>query len=179
MSQRQACRLAKVTRSSVRYLAHAREGQPLSDQTLEERLEQIKRKHPRFGSPRAHALINARLQAEGQKVEGQVINRKRIERIWRLGGPQVPKRAKKRTIKTGRTVPPQAAHPNHVWSYGFQSDALVSGRKLRLLNILDELTRQWLSVTVGVSLTSQAVLTVLQPLFVVRGIPRFVRSDTQ
>ena len=149
----------------------------MSDQALKERLEQIKQKHPRFGSPRAHALINAQLQAEGQKAEGQVINRKRIERIWRKSGLQVPQRAKKRKIKTGRMVSPQAEHPNHVWSYDFQSDALVSGRKLRLLNIFDEFTRQWLSVTVGVSLTCQAVLTALQPLFIVWGVPRFVRSD--
>ena len=70
-------------------------------------------------------------------------------------------------------------------SYEFKSDALVTGRKLclfnklRLLNILDEFTREWLSVTVGVSLTSQAVLTALQPLFIAWGVPRFVRSDTQ
>ena len=70
-------------------------------------------------------------------------------------------------------------------SYDVKSDALVTGRKLclfnklRLLNILDEFTREWLSITVGVSLTSQAVLTALHPLFIVWGVPRFVCSDTQ
>ncbi len=53
----------------------------------------------------------------------------------------------------------------------------MSGRKLRLLSILDEFTRKWLSVTVGVSLTSQAVLSALKPLFASRGAPCFVRSD--
>ena len=70
------------------------------------------------------------------------------------------------------------------WSYDFQRDALVSGRKMRLLNILDELgfywvTREWPSVSVGVSLTSQAVLEALEMLFLSCGTPCFVRSDTQ
>lgn len=131
-------------------------------------LAQIKDKHPRFGIRRAHALLRA---------EGQSINRKRVERIWQKSGFQVPQRPKKRKIKTGRTVPCQAERPNHVWSYDFQEDALVSGRKIRLLNVLDEFTREWLSVTVGVSLTSQAVLVALKPLFTLRGAPSFVRSD--
>ncbi len=89
----------------------------------------------------------------------------------------MPPRPKKRRIRTGRSVPCQAEHPNHVWSYDFQEDGLLSGRKLRLLNVLDEFTREWLCVTVGVSLTSQAVLAALKALFASRGVPRFVRSD--
>lgn len=172
LSERHACRLVKVTRSSVRYQAHPRQSQPWSDKVLKERLEQIKAKYPRFGSPRAHALLDAEL-----RLEGKTINHKRVERLWRKSGLQVPQRPKKRKIKTGLRVSPQAEHPNHVWSYDFQADALVSGRKLRLLNILDEFTREWLSVTVGVSLTSQAILVALTPLFLSRGVPHFVRSD--
>ncbi len=86
-------------------------------------------------------------------------------------------RPKKRKIRTGRSVPCQAEYPNHVWCYDFQQDGLLSGRKIRLLNILDEFTREWLSVTVGVSLTSQAVLSALKSLFAVRGVPRYIRSD--
>lgn len=163
MSQRHACRLAEVARSSARYQPHPRDDQPLREQ-----LERIKLKHPRFGIPRAHALLRA---------DGQSINHKRVERVWRRSGLQVPQRPKKRRIRTGRSVPCQAEHPNHVWSYDFQEDGLLSGRKLRLLSVLDEFTREWLSVTVGVSLTSQAVLAALKPLFAMRGVPRFVRSD--
>ena len=79
----------------------------------------------------------------------------------------------------GRTVSTLASHPNHVWSYDFQCDALVSGRKTRLLNTLDEFIRKWLSVSVGVSLTSQAVKEVLERLFLFWGTPCLVRSDTQ
>lgn len=152
-----------VARSTVRYTAR-----PDGDQLLGARLAQIKQKHPRFGIRRVHALLRA---------DGQIINRKRVERVWRKNGLQVAQRPKKRKIKAGRGVPCQAERPNHVWSYDFQEDGLLSGRKLRLLNVLDEFTREWLSVTVGVSLTSQAVLAVLKPLFLLRGAPSFVRSD--
>jgi putative transposase len=131
-------------------------------------LEAIKGKHPRFGIRRAHALLRA---------GGQTINRKRVERVWCRSGLQVPQRPKKRRIRTGRSVPCQAERPDHVWSYDFQEDSLLSGRKVRLLNILDEFTREWLSVTVGVSLTSQAVIAALEPLFASRSAPSFVRSD--
>jgi len=152
-----------VARSTVRYRAR-----PRKDQLLETQLAQIKQDHPRFGIRRAHALLQA---------DGQSINRKRVERVWCKIGLQVPQHPKKRKIKTGRSVPCQAAHPDHVWSYDFQEDGLLSGRKVRLLNVLDEFTREWLSVTVGVSLTSQAVLLALKPLFLLRGAPTFVRSD--
>ena len=119
------------------------------DPPLESQLEAIKRKCSRFGIRRAHAHLRA---------GGQIINRKRIERVWRKSGLQVPQRPKKRKLNTGRSVLCQAAPPNHVWSCDFQEDGLLSGRKLRLLNVLDEFTHEWLSVTVGVSLTSQQCL---------------------
>jgi len=95
----------KLSRSSARYQAHPRDDQPLQQQ-----MEQIKQKHPRFGTPRVHTLLRA---------DGQVINHKRIERLWRKGGLQVPQCPKKRKIRTGRNVPCQAERPNHVWSYDF------------------------------------------------------------
>jgi hypothetical protein len=85
LSERQACRLAKITRSSVRYVTHPRESQQLSDQAIQEQMEQMKAKHPRFGSPRIHAL------------EGKTINHKRVERLRCKCGLQVPQRPKKRT----------------------------------------------------------------------------------
>ncbi len=105
-----------------------------------------------------------------------------MQRLRHKHGLQVPQRPKKRRTKIGRSAPCQAQHPDHVWSYDFQADALLadallSGRAIRLLSVLDEFTREWLSVTVGVSLTSQAVIAALRPLFATRGAPRFVRSD--
>ena len=142
--------------------------QPEQEGPLVEELQQLKGQYPRFGIRRAHALL---------RRMGKIINHKRVQRLWHKHGLQVSQRPKKRKIKTGRSVPRQAQHPDHVWSYDFQADALLSGRAVRLLSVLDEFTREWLSVTVGVSLTSQAVINALRPLFLARGVPRFVRSD--
>jgi transposase InsO family protein len=100
-----------------------------------------------------------------------------VERLWQQSGLQVPRRPKKRKIKTVRSVPCQAERPNHVRGYDFQEDSPLSEREIRLLNVLDEFTREWLSVTVGVSLTSQAVPAALKLLFTSRGAPCFIRSD--
>lgn len=152
-----------MSRATARNAAH-----PPQEQPLVRDLQELKSQYPRFGILRAHALL---------RRAGQVINHKRVERVWRKHGLQVVQRPKKRRLKTGRTVPCQAQHPDHVWSYDFQEDALLSGRKLRLLSVLDEFTREWLSVTVGVSLSSRAVIAALKPLFAGRGVPAFVRSD--
>ena len=163
LSQRHACQLADIARSSARYEARPDQAGPLAQE-----LRQIRDAHPRFGIRRAHALLRAK---------GHAINHKRVQRLWRKNGFQVPQRPKKRKIKTGHSVPRQAEHPDHVWCYDFQEDALISGRKVRLLNVLDEFTREWLSVTVGVSLSSQAVIAALRPLLASRAAPSFVRSD--
>lgn len=83
-----------MAHSSARYQAH-----PHDDQALAERLEQIKHKYPRFGVPRAHAVLRA---------EGQEVNRKRVARVWRKSGLQVVPRPKRRKIKTGRLARPSA-----------------------------------------------------------------------
>ena len=89
----------------------------------------------------------------------------------------MPQRPKKRKPRTGRSVPCQAERPNHVWCPDFPEDALLSGRKFRVLSALDEFTREWLSVTAGVSPPGQAVIAARGPLFRERGVPRFLRSD--
>lgn len=74
-------------------------------------------------------------------------------------------------------MPQKAEHPNHVWAIDFQEDALIGGRKVRLLNILDEFTREWLAVVVGARASAQTVMDALTKLFQERGAPQFLRSD--
>lgn len=115
------------------------------------------------------------------RTQEQKVNRKRVERLWKAAGFQVPRR-KRRVWKRPRVeaqtpVPCIAERPNHVWTYDFIEDGLIDGRKIRILNILDEFTREWLAVKVGASMSSKAVVSVLRPLFLQRGVPAFVRSD--
>ena len=133
MSERRACHLLAIARSTARYCSA-----PDQEAELIDAVAQIKDTYPRFGVRRVHALLKAQWQSKGQ-----LLNHKRVQRIWYKSGWQVPQRPKKRKIVTGRTMSPLASHPNHVWSYDFQYYALVSGRKIRLLNILDELGFYW------------------------------------
>ena len=172
VSERRASVLASAHRSSARYKAKGRTAAAAADAELLERLRRIRDLHPRFGVPRVVALLRA---------EGQGVNHKRVERLWRGAGFQVPRR--RRRVWKGPKVEPQprvpcvAERPNHAWTYDFIEDGLLDGRKLRILNVLDEFTREWLAVRAGASMSGKAVVSVLCPLFSERGAPAFVRSD--
>jgi len=167
LSERRVVSLIGFSRSSVRYKA-----KPSKDAPLLARLHEFKAKHPRFGVPRIVALL---------KSEGRAVNHKKVERLWRVAGLQVLRRRrrpfKKSKVEAQPTLPCTAEYPNHVWTYDFIEDGLMDGRKLRILNILDEFTREWLAVKAGVVMSGKAVARVLRPLFQERGIPAFLRSD--
>jgi transposase InsO family protein len=140
---------------------------------LKEQLLAIREDFPRFGLRRAHALVNRAAQAAG---EGPV-NRKRVERVWRLLGLQVLGRLRKKKAKRSTRMVAEAEHPGHVWCCDFIEDALASGRTIRILSVLDEFTREWLGVAAGVSLPSRSVVALLSRLFRERGMPAFLRCD--
>jgi putative transposase len=169
LSERRATRLIGIQRASVRYCAVVRS----QDAKLLIQLRQIKEQHPRFGVPRVMALLRT------TDSSWETVNRKRVERLWRGAGLQVARRKrKKRPPKAERTtIPCKAERPNHVWTYDFIEDALLDGRKIRILNILDEFTREWIAVKVGISMSAKAVVSVLMPLLQKLGPPMFVRSD--
>lgn len=166
--QRRAAALANMHRSSARYRPVSR----AADAELVARLQRIRQAHPRFGVPRVLAQLRA---------QGVCANHKRVERLWRAAGFQVVRRRKRAwkrpKVEPQPNVPCTAEHPNHVWTYDFIEDGLMSGRKLRMLNVLDEFTREWLAVKVGASMSGKAVAGVLTVLFGERGAPAFVRSD--
>lgn len=172
VSERRAIVLAGVHRSSARYKPTKRAAATAADAELLERLRQIRDAHPRFGVPRVVALLRA---------AGLKINHKRVERLWRAAGFKVPRRRRKAwkrpKVEPQPQVPCVAEWPNHVWTYDFIEDGLLNGRKVRILNVLDEFTREWLAVKVGASMSGRAVVSVLCPLFAQRGVPAFVRSD--
>jgi putative transposase len=125
----------------------------------------------RYGYRRITALL---------KWEGWHVNHKRVERIWRQEGLKVPKKQPKRGrlwLNDGSCVRRRAEHPNHVWSYDFVMDRTHNGRPLKMLAIVDEYTRECLSIDVGRRLTSIWVLERLAELFIHRGAPKYIRSD--
>jgi len=168
ISERRATMLAGIPRSLARYKARPRP----QDAELAARLRRLGTDHPRFGVPRIGALLRA---------EGITVNHKRVERLWRAAGLQVPHRRRKAwkrpKVEPQPPVPCTAERPNQVWTYDFIEDGLSDGRKVRILNVLDEFTREWLAVKAGASMSGRAVVSVLLPLFAERGAPAFLRSD--
>src|SRR5208282_3991490 len=137
---------------------------PDRDAVLRDRLRAVWR--PNMGYRMAHALVRA---------EFDPLNVKRVHRIWKQEKLGRMKRYRKR--RTGSTVPFAAEAPNQVWCVDFVFDACLNGAKLKILSVVDEVTRECLALEVGTRLNSRAVREVLRPLFEARGAPRFLRTD--
>jgi transposase InsO family protein len=112
--------------------------------------------------------------------DGWLVNHKRVERIWRQEGLKVPSKQRKRArlwLNDCSCVRLRAEHKDHVWSYDFVQDRTADGRPFRILTLIDEYTRECLTLSVARKLNSQNVLDELSTLFLNRGIPEYIRSD--
>jgi len=144
---------------------------PGKDKVLVAAMKLLAGEHPRYG----YRLITGKLRQEGWHV-----NRKRVQRLWRKEGLQVPyrhKRKKSQGSSENSCSVKKAECINHVWTYDFIEDRTEDGRKLKFLTVLDEWTRESPAIEVGRSITSKGVISVLEYLFMVRGAPDFIRSD--
>ncbi len=114
------------------------------------------------------------------KEEGWQVNHKRVERIWRQEGLKVPKKQPKRRrlwLNDGSCIRLRPQFKDHVWSYDFVIGRTAEGRAFRMLNIIDEYTRECLAILVKRHVTSQDVIDRLFELVIFRGIPEHIRSD--
>jgi len=135
------------------------------------RITELACDYGRYGYRRITALL---------KNEGWRVNHKRVERIWREEGLKVPKRQPKRRrlwFNDGSCLRLRPEHQNHVWSYDFVADRTSDGRKIRMLNLIDEYTKECLAIRVARKLTASDVIDTLADVFLQRGIPRYIRSD--
>src|SRR5262249_62288177 len=107
-------------------------------------------------------------------------NDKRVERIWQREGLKVPHKQPKRGrlwLADGSCIRLRPQQRNHVWSYDFVEDRTHEGRKYRILNVLDEFTHECLAIRVAPKLKAIDVIDVLSDLFILQGIPAYIRSD--
>ena len=144
---------------------------PADEERLVERIITLASQYGRYGYRRITAL----LQNEGWKV-----NHKRVERIWRQEGLKVPtKQSKKRRLwlNDGSCIRLRPERKDHVWSYDIVLVRTTDGRALRILVIIDEFTRECLSLSAARRIRSQDVLDQLYDLFISRGVPEHIRSD--
>ena len=114
------------------------------------------------------------------EMAGWQVNAKRVQRIWRAEGLKVPAKQPKRGrlwLTDGSCIRLRPEHRNHVWAYDFLSERTHDGRKLRLLTVIDEYTRECLAIRVARRMTSHDVLYLLLELFLEHGIPEHIRSD--
>ena len=111
---------------------------------------------------------------------GWVVGVKRVHRIWRREGLKVPHKQPKRGrlwLNDGSCIRLRPEYANHVWSYDFVEDRTHNGRKYRMLNIVDEFTRECLTIRVNRRLKAVDVIDALTDLFILRGVPAHIRSD--
>jgi len=145
--------------------------QPEIDKALTAEIRQLAKRHKRYG----YRMITAKL-----RQEGWIVNHKRVQRIWRKEGLQVPYRRKfkKAEGSSGNSCcVKKAEYINHVWSYDFISDQTDDGRKLKILTVLDEFMRESPAIEAGRSIRAKDVIAVLEYLFMIRVVPGYIRSD--
>jgi len=164
VSERRACALVGVGRSTARYRPRPRG----DDAALRRRLLALAGERPRFGYRRLHALL---------RREGVVVNHKRIERLYRADGLAVRRRGRKRTARADRGRPAPPNRPNEQWALDFLSDALASGRRVRVLAVIDPYTREALALEVDTSLPGERVGRVLERIAAERGVPEQLVLD--
>ena len=114
------------------------------------------------------------------KNEGWQVNHKRVERIWRKEGLKVPLKQPKRGrlwLTDGSCIRLRPQHKDHVWSYDLMIARTADGRAFRILNIIDEYTRECLAILVKRHIKSQDVIDLMFELFIFRGLPEHIRSD--
>jgi putative transposase len=167
VSERWACRVVGQYRSTERYEPKRAE----DDAVLRAELRAFSAERPRWGYRRAHHRL---------RQEGWEINRKRVQRLWREEGLRVPQRARKRRRLGDSTVPAKrlrAQRPNQVWAFDFQFDQTADGRALKLLNVVDEFTREALLMLVERNIDADRVVSELERLVAERGAPEYLRCD--
>jgi putative transposase len=132
---------------------------------------ELARQYGRYGYRRIAALL---------RDAGWSVSDGRIERLWRREGLKVPSKQPKRRrlwLNDGSCIRLRPAYRDHVWSYDFVHHRTYDGRAYRTLNIIDEYSRECLAIKVKRRLNSTDVINALTDLFIIRGIPVYIRSD--
>lgn len=165
LSKRRSCKISGIARNTLSYKRKIKPDEARLCRDIH-RLADLRK---RYGYRRIHVLLHR---------NGWAHNEKRTYRIWREEGLQVPKKRRRRRRKGPKgEVAKRAQYRGHVWSYDFMQDSTVSGQKVKILNVIDEYTREWLSVRVARSITSEDVREVMEDLVAQHGPPMHIRSD--
>jgi putative transposase len=167
VSERRACQVIGQPRSTQRRVLR----KPDDEERLTAAIIDLATMYGRYGYRRITALL---------RQAGWVVNKKRVERIWRREGLKVPRRQPKKGrlwLNDGSCLRLRPERPNHVWAYDFVEDRTHDKRKYRMLCVVDEFTLEALAIRVDRKLSSTEVIETLADLMLERGVPQHIRSD--
>ena len=163
MSERRACRVVGSDRASVRYRATRPD-----DAALRQRLRTLAEERRRFGYRRLHVLL---------RQEGEVVNRKKVQRLYQEERLMVRRRkCRKRALGTRRPME-MPSRPGQRWSLDFVADTFTDGRKFRMLAVVDDFTRECLGLVADTSISGLRVSRELDTLVRLHGKPEMIVSD--
>jgi putative transposase len=165
ISERRASRLLRLHRSTLQYRP-----KPDRSDELRTQLRELATIYPRYG----YRMLTDKLSQAGHRA-----NHKRVYRVYREEGLQLPKRRRKR-IRSAKRVPlAPAAVLNERWSMDFMLDMLSDGRRFRVLTVMDEFSRECLALDVAISIPGVRVTRVLDAIAATRGYPKVIVSDNK
>lgn len=167
VSERRACRVLGISRSTLHYEASGKD----DEDALRLAMIGLAKQYGRYGYRKIAELLC---------IDGWRVNHKKVERLWREEGLQLPQRHKKRKRlyhKDSSIIRLRPLYSNHVWSIDFVHDKLSNGRPYKMLTVLDEYTREALCVAVRTKMGSEDVLEILYQLLLKKGKPEYLRSD--
>lgn len=169
ISQRKACHWVGLSRNALKEPVVIKE----NDKGLQDRVRQLAKRYKHWGLLKIHHKL---------RKQGEAANHKRVRRLYRLAGLNLPRRLRKRLPESVRQPLPKATACNCCWSLDFtapadRSDSLADGRKFRTLNVIDDYNREVLGVEVDYSLPAGRVLRLLDNLVERYGKPTRLRSD--
>lgn len=163
ISERLACRLLRLPRSTKRYAPRVR----ADEAAVRKRLVELAAERPSFGYRRLGALL---------RREGRRVNDKRVHRLYRAEGLSLRRKRRKR-LRRGGAPSTAPTRKNQRWSMDFVSDAVAGKRSFRAFALVDDYTRECLAIEADTSLTGERVRRVLERVAAERGCPRALLSD--
>jgi putative transposase len=163
MSERRACQIIRADRKMVRYRSRR-----AADGELRARLRALAAEQRRFGYRRLHVLL---------RHEGYVVNRKKTQRLYREEGLSVRRRRGRKRATGARAPILVEAKPNARWSLDFVHDQFGSGRRFRILNVIDDVTKECLAAIPDTSISGRRVARELDEIIRRRGKPELIVSD--
>jgi putative transposase len=163
VSERRACQVIGIRRSSYRYQSTAQDQNP-----LKMRIRDIAAARVRYGYRRVHVLL---------RREGWQVNHKRVYRLYRLEGLSLRLKTRKKRVSGMRAVQPAPTAPNQRWSMDFMSDSLYDGRRFRVLTLVDNMSRESPIIAAERSFSGEKVAEVLDQAAQRGGLPIAIQVD--